>query len=138
VPLEATLAVCVGFNMALALLIVAYIVSLRVNPDDFRWLQPKAKVRSAFAFATTASATTKGYHWSVPTQHSSRSCKTGAATHRPNDSGSCILSGSLHHASALHMCMCRPAQTIPGTYAACDRVRSVDCLSHETHGPDRQ
>jgi len=45
VPLEATLAVCVGFNLALALLIVAYIVSLRVNPDDFRWLQPKAKAR---------------------------------------------------------------------------------------------
>jgi hypothetical protein len=45
VPLEATLAVCVGFNLALALLIVIYIVSLRVNPNDFRWLQPKAKAR---------------------------------------------------------------------------------------------
>ena len=45
VPLEATLAVCVGFNLVLAILIVIYIVSLRVNPDDFRWLQPKAKAR---------------------------------------------------------------------------------------------
>ena len=44
-PLEATLAVCVGFNLALALLIVIYIVSLRVNPNDFRWLQPKSKAR---------------------------------------------------------------------------------------------
>ena len=53
-PLEATLAVCVGFNLALALLIIAYIVSLRVNPDDFRWLQPKAKARATLPMMTAS------------------------------------------------------------------------------------
>ena len=53
-PLEATLAVCVGFNLALALLIVFYIASLRVNPNDFRWLQFKAKARRTVANRSTS------------------------------------------------------------------------------------
>jgi len=44
IPLEAALGVCVGFNIALALAIIIYIISLRVDPNNFQWLQSKAKV----------------------------------------------------------------------------------------------
>ncbi len=43
ITLEASLAVAVGFNLFLILATVIYTVTLKVDPEDFKWLQPKPK-----------------------------------------------------------------------------------------------
>ena len=43
IALEAALAVAVGFNLFLILAALIYTVTLKVDPEDFRWLQPKLR-----------------------------------------------------------------------------------------------
>lgn len=43
ITIEASLAIAVGFNLLCILVVAVYIITLKVDPEDFRWLQPKPK-----------------------------------------------------------------------------------------------
>lgn len=43
ITIEASLAVAVGFNLFLILAAVLYTITLKVDPEDFRWMQSTPK-----------------------------------------------------------------------------------------------
>ena len=43
ITIEASLAIATGFNLFCVTIAVIYIITLKVDPEDFRWLQPKPK-----------------------------------------------------------------------------------------------
>jgi hypothetical protein len=43
ITIEASLAIATGFNLFCVVVAVVYIITLKVDPEDFRWLQPKPK-----------------------------------------------------------------------------------------------
>lgn len=43
ITIEASLAIATGFNLFCVIVAVIYIITLKVDPEDFRWLQPKPK-----------------------------------------------------------------------------------------------
>lgn len=58
VTVEAALAIATGFNMFCIIVAAVYIITLKVDPDDFKWLQPKPK--DTKDGADTKVTTTKG------------------------------------------------------------------------------
>lgn len=84
-PLEAALAACMGFNLALALAIVIYIGSLRVDPNNFKWLQPKDKARPPPT--GHVQHLTVPYGWNIPSE----------PLHVCVEGGGCQVDGILVH-----------------------------------------